>query len=332
MFRFEHPLILLLLALLAAIIWYRRRSAREPALGVSTTANMSRLPRSLYARLYPLFAWTRYIIAILLILAAAGPQWGNSVTTRTTEGINIVLAVDVSGSMAALDFKQDDKAVNRLRAVKSVVEKFITGRNGDRIGLVVFGSEAYTQVPLTTDYSTITKVLERVEIGSAGQKTAIGDALGISLKRLQDVTSTTSIIILLTDGRSNAGALSPEAATRIAAQDKIKVYTIGVGGTEPAPFIVNDSLFGQRVVYQQVDIDEDMPQSIAQKTGGLYFRAQDTDSLEKIYTTIDELEKNKVKVKTYGRYTNLYPWCATPALILLGLWIILSQTRYLRVS
>jgi Ca-activated chloride channel family protein len=331
MFRFEHPLILLLLALLVAIIWYRRRSAREQALGVSTTANISRLPRSLGNRLYPLFAWTRYIIAILLILAAAGPQWGNSVTTRTTEGINIVLAVDVSGSMAALDFKQDDKAVNRLRAVKSVVEQFITGRNGDRIGLVVFGSEAYTQVPLTTDYSTITKVLERVEIGSAGQKTAIGDALGISLKRLQDVTSTTSIIILLTDGRSNAGALSPEAATRIAVQEKIKVYTIGVGGTEPAPFIVNDSLFGQRVVYQQVDIDENMLQSIARKTGGLYFRAQDTDSLKKIYATIDELEKNKVKVKTYGRYNDLYPWCATPALILLGLWIILSQTRYLRV-
>ena len=331
MFRFEHPLYLLLLVLLGAIIWYRRLSAREPAMGVSTTANISRLPRSLGARLYPLFVQLKYLVVFLLILAAAGPQWGNSVTSRTSEGINIILAVDVSGSMAALDFKEKDKAVNRLRAVKSVVEDFIAGRNGDRIGLVVFGSEAYTQVPLTTDYPTITKVLERVDIGSAGQKTALGNALGISIKRLQDVTSTTSIIILLTDGRSNAGDLSPEAATRIAAQKKIKVYTIGVGGKEPAPFIINDPVFGQRVVYQQVDIDEDILQTIAKDTGGLYFRAQDTDSLKKIYATIDALEKNKVKIKTYGRYNDLYPWCATPALVLLGLWIILSQTRYLRL-
>ncbi len=331
MFRFEHPLFLLAFLLLAAVIAYRFRAGREPVLGVACASSFAGLPRPWSIRLYPLFAAIRYIVAALLILALAGPQWGNTVTTRTTEGINIVLAVDVSGSMAALDFTEQDERVNRLRAVKNVVQDFIEGRDGDRIGLVVFGSEAYTQVPLTTDYPTITKVLERVEIGSAGQQTAVGDALGISLKRLEDIPGTTGIVILLTDGRSNAGALSPEDATRIAAQEGIKVYTIGVGGTEPAPFIVNDPLFGQRVVYQQVDIDEPMLETIARDTGAHYFRARDTDSLSRIYATIDNLEKNKVRVKTFGRYKNLYPWFTRPALILLALWIVLSQTRFIRL-
>ncbi|WP_462323785.1 VWA domain-containing protein [Desulfoplanes sp.] len=331
MFRFEHPLFLLTFLLLAAVIVYRSRAGREPVLGVADAPSFSALPKPWTIRLYPLFAAIRYLVAGLLILALAGPQWGNTVTTRTSEGINIVLAVDLSGSMAALDFTERDERVNRLRAVKNVVGDFIQERDGDRIGLVVFGSEAYTQVPLTTDYPTITKVLERVEIGSAGQQTAVGDALGISLKRLQDIPGKTGIVILLTDGRSNAGALSPEDATRIASQEGVKVYTIGVGGTEPAPFIVGDPLFGQRVVYQRVDIDEPMLQTIAKDTSGRYFRANDTDSLANIYATIDKLEKNKVKTKTFGRYKNLYPWFVGPALTLLALWILLSQTRLIRL-
>ncbi len=329
MFRFEHPIFLAALLLLPAMLLFRSRRDREPALGVPCASVLADLPRAWTLGLYPVLTAIPHLTAGLLILALAGPQWGNTVTTRTSEGINIILAVDVSGSMAALDFSEQDKAINRLEAVKQVVHDFIKGRDGDRIGLVVFGSEAYTQVPLTTDYPTINKVLDRVAIGSAGRQTAVGDALGISLKRLLGQPGRTGIVILLTDGRSNAGVLSPVDATRIAAQEGVKVYTIGVGGNKPAPFLINDPLFGQRVVYERVDMDEAMLTTMARDTGGKYFRARDKNSLQAIYAAIDTLEKNTVKVTTHGRYKNLYPWFAGPALVLLILWFLLAQTRYI---
>jgi Ca-activated chloride channel family protein len=221
--------------------------------------------------------------------------------------------------------------MNRLEAVKEVVKAFIANRNGDRIGMVVFGSQAYTQLPLTRDYNTIAAMLERLKIGSAGRATAIGDALGISLKRLEDIESRSNIIILLTDGRSNSGEFEPLAAAAIAKEKGVKVYTIGVGGKGRAPFLVNDPIFGKRYIYQRVDMDEETLKAVAKETGGLYFRAQDMAGLQKIYTTIDQMEKTQVKMKVFAEYNDLYLYLLLPAFGMFGLWIILKNTRYLKV-
>ncbi len=260
-----------------------------------------------------------------------GPSGEAKQVSIKTRGINIVLAVDLSQSMAALDFKEKGRIVNRLQAVKDVIGNFISKRSGDRIGMVVFGSHAYTQLPLTRDYNAISSILERLKIGSAGKSTAIGDAIGISLKRLKDIKSKSNVIILLTDGMSNSGALSPDTATEIAAENKVKIYTIGVGSHGKVPFLIHDPVFGDQYVYQRVDIDEDTLKDIARKTGGLYFRAENTKGLNRIYDTIDRLEKTDVKVKTYNNYKELYPYFLIPALVILGGWIFLSNTRFLSV-
>jgi len=242
-----------------------------------------------------------------------------------------MLAVDVSESMAALDFKRKGKVVNRLEAVKGVVSEFISNRTGDRIGMVVFGTNAYTQIPLTRDYNTISTILDRLKIGVAGKSTAIGDAIGISLKRIEDFKSKSNVIILLTDGRSNTGELSPKVAAGIAAQKQVKIHTIGVGSKGKVPFLIKHPLWGDRYVYQRVDIDEETLKEIASETGGLYFKARDTEKLQQIYDTIDKLEKTEVKVKIYAEYRELYHYFLIVGFMLMIFWIILSNTRFLRV-
>ncbi len=332
MFRFAAPEALLLLPIVVAGLWrLRRRKNFDARLGVpdGNAAAAAQGGAWLWAgRAAPAL---KYMALMLMLLALAGPQEGTDVYQTLTEGVNIVIAVDASESMAALDFRQAGERVNRLEAVKGVVRDFVGKREGDRIGLVVFGDAAYTQTPLTRDYQTIVRALDMLEIGAAGAKTAIGDALGVSLKRLKDVESKSNVIILLTDGRSNAGEIDPAAAASIAAKTGVKVYTIGVGGREPAPFVVDSGLFGPRVVYKEVDIDEKTLRDIAAGTGGQYFRAEDTDSLDRIYGFIDELEKTEAKMKTYAEYKNLYPYFLGPAAVLLCCWIVLVNTRCLRL-
>jgi len=282
-------------------------------------------------RLQSLVPVIKYAALVLMIVALSRPQWGTERTEVLTKGINIVLALDLSESMAALDFKKEGRVVNRLEAVKGVVQDFVAGRNGDRIGMVVFGTHAYTQLPLTRDYNTIVSMLDRLEIGAAGKSTAIGDAIGISLKRLADIKSKSNIIILLTDGQSNAGEISPDTAGEIAAQKGVKVYTIGVGTRGKAPFLVNDPLFGERYVYQRVNIDEDTLKAIADDTGGLYFRAENLEGLQQIYDTIDKLEKTEIKVDLFADYSEMYPWLLIPAILLLPIYVILRNTRCLVV-
>jgi len=272
-----------------------------------------------------------YLSLALMVTALARPQWGTRKTTINTSGINIVLTLDLSESMAALDFRDQGRMVNRLEAVKSVVQDFIARRSGDRIAVVVFGDQAYTQLPLTRDYHTIVSILDRLKIGAAGRTTAIGDAIGISLKRLQDIESRSNVIILLTDGRSNSGELTPEVAADIAAGQKVKIYTIGVGTSGKVPFLYNDPVFGQRYVYQQVDLDEAALKQIAQRTGGMYFRAQDLDGLEEIYSAIDAMEKTDIQVDTFAEYAELYIYLLLSALGLLTIWIVLINTRYLKL-
>ncbi|MDM8526035.1 VWA domain-containing protein [Desulfococcaceae bacterium HSG8] len=269
----------------------------------------------------------KYSALCLLIVAMARPQSGTRKENILTEGINIALAVDLSKSMSVPDFKHKGRTVNRLEAVRGVVQDFISKRSGDRICMVVFGSEAYTQLPLTRDYNTIVSILDRLEIGAAGSETAIGDAIGISLKRLQDIKSKSNIIILLTDGESNSGQLAPETAAEIAVRKNIKIYTIGVG--TKGKILVNDPFLGAR--YIRVNIDEDTLTDIAKKTGGLYFRAENIEGLQKIYDTIDKLEKTEIKVKSFAEYTELYSHFLIPAFVFLGLWIILSNTRFLKI-
>lgn len=331
MLRFESPYYFLLLsAIPAALIFHRRRRTR-PAAGLPELSAMMQVKSSAVLKFRWIPALLNYAAFGLLVIALARPQYGTRQLSILTEGINIILAVDLSESMAALDFKRDGKMINRLEAVKGVIRDFISKRTGDRIGMVVFGSEAYTQLPLTRDYSIIVSILDRLEIGAAGKNTAIGDAVGISLKRLEDIKSKSKVIILLTDGQSNAGELSPRVATEIAVEKGVKIYTIGVGSKGRAPFLIMDPVFGKRYAYQQVDIDENTLKAIADKTGGFYFRAENTEGLQKIYDTIDKMEKTDVKVKTFADYKELYSYFLIPALGLLVVWIVLSNTRYLRV-
>ncbi|QTA81280.1 von Willebrand factor A-like domain-containing protein [Desulfonema limicola] len=331
MFRFASPYFFLLLIFVLAAVFFRAKKQFYPAMGLSGLSGIRNIKSSTALKLGWIIPVLKYTALCLLIAALARPQWGTKKTNVMTEGINIILAVDLSESMAALDFKLKGKVVNRLEAVKSVVRDFIQKRTGDRIGMVVFGSNAYTQLPLTRDYNTIASILERLEIGAAGQRTAIGDAVGISLKRIEDIKSKSNIIILLTDGRSNSGELPPGAAVEIAVQKNVKIYTIGVGTRGKAPFLVRDQFFGERYVYQEVDIDEDTLKNIAEKTQGLYFRAEDIQGLEKIYETIDKLEKTQVKVQSFAEYNELYIYLLFPAFFLLCAWIILTNTRFLRI-
>jgi Ca-activated chloride channel family protein len=338
MFRFASPWFLLLLIL--PWIWLLVQTAKNNgrfsfkwlpkssghSLRVSSLTGTRRVPFSfavLLARLMPL---VKVLGLSLMIIALARPQAGERKVSVDTQGVNIVLALDLSGSMKALDFKHDGKIVTRLDAVKRVVSDFIMKREGDRIGLVVFGTHAFTQVPLTRDYNTIAFMLDHLKIGAAGPSTAIGDALGISLKRLEDIQSKSNIIILLTDGKSNAGELSWQEAAKIAAQRNVKIHTIGVGSKGKAPFLVN-GLFGQQYVYRQVDMDWDALDTIAKQTGGMFFKAKDTESLASIYNMIDSMEKTKVKVDKWVDYKELYSLFLIPGLLLYLVCLGLGSTR-----
>ena len=331
MLHFASPWFFLALLLVPALIAYRRRRHRPPTMGCSALYPVKALPASAALRLRAMLPAMTYAALVLMIVALARPQWGTQRTEVRTRGINIVLALDLSESMAALDFKRRGKIVNRLEAVQGVVADFVAGRTGDRIGMVVFGTHAYTQLPLTRDYNTILTMLHRLKIGAAGQRTAIGDAIGIGIKRLADIKSNSNIIILLTDGQSNAGELSPDTAAEIAREKKVRIYTIGVGSRGKAPFLVKDPIFGERYVYQRVDIDEDTLKKIAEETGGLYFRAENLEGLQEIYGTIDRLEKTDVKVDIFADYREIYPFLLIPALLLISAAVILRNTRYLVV-
>ena len=330
MFRFASPLFLLLLLVLAVIIFFKVRKKNSSHIKVSSLRGLENIPQSfmvIFSNLLPLL---KVFALVLLIVALARPQSGDQKINVTTQGVNIILALDLSESMRALDFKKNKKIVTRLEAVKGVVLDFIMKREGDRIGMVVFGSNAFTQLPLTRDYNTIAFILERLKIGAAGPRTAIGDAIGISLKRLEDIKSRSNIIILLTDGKSNSGELSWQDAVKIASAREVKIYTIGVGTKGKAPFLVED-LFGKRYVYQNVDVDLEALKSIAQQTNASFFQADNLKSLGKIYEMINNLEKTRVDVEKWVEYKELYPWFIVPGLILLFFYILLANTRFIKV-
>ena len=323
--QFQSPWLLILLLGLPLLALQKRAGA---SIHFSSIASLKTLRPSrvdFYAGLPYLL---RFIAMTLLIIALARPQEGHKSTEIVSIGVDIMLALDTSGSMRALDFIEEEKRITRLAVVKGVVSKFIDNRPNDRIGMVVFGEQAYTQCPLTLDQGILQTFLSKLEIGMAGDSTAIGSAIGIAVKRLKDLESKSKVIILLTDGRNNAGSLVPLQAAQTAKTFGIKIHTIGVGTHGKAPFLVN-SVFGQRYVYQKVDIDEKTMKEISQITGGQYFRATDIESLKNIYEQIDKMEKSEVKIIDHSEYQELFHYFLIPALVLLLIELGLANT-YLR--
>jgi len=327
-FRFAYPIVLFLLIAVAAGISFAfwRRPA---AITYSMTSRMVPMAGTRSRILVRLPMILRGCILALLVLTAARPQLYNVSRDVRSPGVDIMLCLDTSGSMEALDFKIGDDPVTRLTAVKKVVSDFIKKRETDRIGLVVFGDEAFTQSPLTIDKGLLLGLVDKMEIGMAGDRTAIGSAVAIGGKRLKDLKAKSKILIVLTDGRSNAGEIPPLAAAEAVRAMGVKIYTIGVGGKGPAPFRVKTP-FGTRLVHQQVDLDEETLKKVAETGEGRYYRAADSRELSEIYDMIDRAEKTDVKVKEFFHFKELYAWLLVPALLLFGLEILLN-TWILRV-
>ncbi len=331
MTRFLQPEWFWLLALLPfGMIWRGRRGpvaaveysdvglAREVARG-----SRSRIGRWLW--LLPIFA------GILMIVGLARPQRGHSRTEVTANGIDIVLGLDVSGSMQALDFEIDGQRLNRIEVVKSVVAKFIEERPNDRIGLIAFAGAPYLVSPLTLDHDWLQQNLERVTIGAGDDGTAIGSAIAAGVNRLRTTPAKSKVVILLTDGMNNTGKISPLSAAEAAKALGVKIYTIGVGVRGKAPIPVRDEAGRMRLIMAKVDVDEKTLQTVADLTGGKFYRATDTDSLQEIYEQINRLERTAQTVQKFERYEELYPWALIPSLAILVLGTTLQQTRYRRL-
>jgi len=321
--RFEDPWLLLILLLIPILVWRERRSVNAILYSSIIPLKEAGFDRSEILEVIPTIL--RFLAIALFIIAFARPQQGHKKTEIISQGVDIVLAIDTSGSMQALDFKKNNSPVTRLTVVKDVVSGFITNRDKDRIGMVVFGAEAFTQSPLTLDHQILGSFLSKLKIGMAGDSTAIGSAIGISIKRLKDLKSKSKIIILLTDGRNNSGKIPPLQAAEIAKTLGIKIYTIGVGKKGKAPFLV-DTILGKRLIYQNVDIDEKTLKNISKITNAQYFRATDTETLKSIYEHINLLEKSEVKTLDHSEYTELFHYILIPGLLLLITEIIISNS------
>jgi len=330
MFRFEDPWFLLVGLVIIPVLFRYGKKGNSASVRFSAVAPFHDIYATRAAVSRHLLVVFRVAGILLLTAALARPQAGEKETEIRSEGVDIVLCLDTSGSMQALDFHLGGKRVDRLAVVKKVVRDFIERRKDDRIGMVIFGAEAFTQCPLTMDYGLLLSLLDRLEIGMAGDATAVGSALATSVKRIKDVPAASKVIILLTDGRNNAGKISPITAAEIAKAAQCKVYTIGVGVEGKSPFLVQ-TLFGQDFVYQQVDLDEPTLREIARITGGEYFRATDTASLETIYDQIDRMEKTEAKVKEYMEYEELFHRFAIPGLLLLLAEFVLVNTRFRKI-
>lgn len=322
--EFYHPgFFYLLLLLIPAIVWYIYRNNkiqsdfRLPQL--DTLRRTSRGPR-VYLRHVPVVL--RLLTAVLLITALARPQSTNHWSDETIEGIDIMLTLDISGSMLAGDFSP-----NRIEASKEVATEFVSGRPNDRMGLILFGGESFTQCPLTTDHAALINLLQDVNVGViADQSTAIGLGLANAVKRLKDSKAKSRVVILVTDGVNNTGSVDPLTAAEIARTFGVRVYTIGVGTHGNAPYPVKDAV--GNIFYQQmpVEIDEDILRQISAMTNGNYFRATNNQKLKDIYQEIDRLEKTKIDVRQYSRKHEEYRRFALAALLLAALEMLLRFT------
>lgn len=301
--RFENPGLLYLLFIIILMIgYYILKSVKARAtLQVSSIEGVAKLPKTLKYYMRPLPFVLRCITIGLLIIAMARPQSSQDNQTVTTQGVDIVISLDISGSMLARDFKPD-----RITAAKDVATQFILDRRNDRIGLVVFAGESFTQSPLTTDHASLINLLNQVESGIIEDGTAIGSGLATAVGRLKDSDAKSKVVILLTDGVNNSGQIAPLTAAEIAQRFNVKVYTVGVGTKGSAPVPSVDAWGNRSFVYAPVEIDEDVLKQIAQQTDGKYYRATDNKSLKDIYDQINALEKTKIEVEDFVLYDEKY--------------------------
>ncbi len=330
MFRFANPEFLGLLVIIPLMIyWYLRKNIhrggtlRFSNLGVIKSVNKS--PSRKYRHILVVL---RVIAVGLMILAFARPQSGSTEEEIITEGIDIILAMDISSSMKAEDLA---RGKNRLDVAKDVAKEFVRGRYNDRIGMVVFSGKSFTQCPLTLDYGILLNFLDQIYIGMVEDGTAIGMAIVNCINRLRDSKAKSKVVILLTDGRNNRGELDPITAANVAETMGVRIYTIGAGKRGKAPYPIDDPLLGRRYQYVQIDIDEDVLKKMAHITGGQYFRATDKASLERIYQEIGDMEKTKIEVKEFTRYTELFVNFLLAAIAVLMLEIVLANTRFRKI-
>jgi Ca-activated chloride channel family protein len=326
---FAEPWWLLLLALIPVIGWLLCRPGERGSGAISYSSLWSLPGRETFrlqaARALP---WLSVIALTLLIVAMARPRTLQEFGTVTSEGIDVVLTLDVSGSMRAEDFQPD----NRFMVARAVLERFIARTRGDRLALVVFAGKAFTQCPLTVDYDMVQRLLKDVELGMIEDGTAIGMAIATGAGRLEKSEAASRIIILLTDGVNNAGAIDPLTAAKAAGAIGVKIYAVGVGSREGARIPVDDPIFGRTYArnpdgsYQRTKMDEGTLRQVAEVSGGEYFRAADPDSLQQIYERIRALEKSEFETTQYRRYEELSGKLIWPALALLAIHVLLSCT------
>lgn len=323
MFRFEDPLVLMLLLAVPVAFLLRLRRERRRSGSITYSAVDSVLDTgvgiSRFAHRVPgLF---RALAFAALVVALARPQTGITSQTVLTEGLDIVLVLDISTSMLAEDLEP-----NRLGAAKAVAASFVSGRQNDRIGLVAFAGEAFTQAPLTLDYGVVTTLLAELETGMIEDGTAVGMGLATAIKRLQASDAESKVVILLTDGRSNRGEIGPATAAQMAQALGVRVYTIGAGSRGTARVPVGDPTGGQRYATMRVDIDEASLREVAERTGGQYFRATDTESLAAIYEEIDQLERTEMEVENFVQYQERFALPLGLGLLFLLVELGLSHT------
>jgi len=328
MFQFAHPEAFWLFALLP-LLWLTRRwlSKKTPALRFSDVNRAAGVRKSWRQKFSFLPEFLRLAVFSLLILGMARPQKGTRNLESSTSGIDIMLVMDISGSMKAEDFHPQ----NRLYVAKQVTREFIMGRQTDRIGLVIFAKESFTQCPLTVDYGVLLNLLGDVRFGLIEDGTAIGMGLINGTNRLKDSPAKNKVIILLTDGANNAGAIDPLTAAGVAQALGIKVYTIGIGRPGMVPMPVDDPVFGRRYAQVQSDLDEGTLQKMARLTGGRFFRAKDPGALSQIFKEIDALEKTKIKLKEFWEFDEKFRTWAFLALSALFLELLLSGTVFRRL-
>jgi Ca-activated chloride channel family protein len=312
----------LLLLLLLPLWWWWRRRRRPPAMVFSRVSVLAAGPRSGRWATRSLFLLRNLVLACMII-ALARPRTGAHAENVTSQGINIVLAIDLSSSMLAQDFLPQ----NRLEVAKDVVKKFIAARSSDRIGVVAFAAEALTQVPLTTDYPVVMAAVDNLAAGQLEDGTAIGTAIATAANRLRDAPGRSRVMIVLTDGENNRGSIDPRTAAKAAAAFGIKIYTVGVGTEGMAPVPVGRDVFGLKYENRIVRIDEPLLSDIAKTTGGRYFRARDAAALERIYEEIDQLEREPVQTQTYVRFTELFRWPLDLAALVLVVELIFAARR-----
>lgn len=330
MFRFANPEFLVLFVFIPILVfWYLRKNRnRGGTLRYSNLSVINRIDKISNKKRYRHLIFVLRIFAIsLLIICFARPQSGSTEEEVITEGIDIVLAMDISSSMLAEDFKPN----NRLEAAKVVATDFIRGRKNDRIGMVVFAAKSFTQCPLTMDYGILINFIDEVEIGMIEDGTAIGMAIANAAMRLRDSKAKSKVVILLTDGQNNRGELDPITAAKVAAAFNIRIYAVGVGKRGEALYPVDDPIFGKRYVRMPVQIDEKMLKQVAKITNARYFRATDKESLDQIFKEIDELEKTKIEVKQFTRFKELFTNYLFLALAVIVLEVVLTNTKFRKI-